>query len=320
EQLGRREGVTLFMVLLAAFQIVLGRSAGQNDVVVGIPIANREFLELEGLIGFFVNTLLLRTRWNSQSSLREILANVRETTLNAHAHQDLPFDRLVDELPRPPKGDRNPLLRVMLIFQNTASVKIDLPALSLSPGAINRVTPLRTEIDLYLSRTANGLSGRFVYDAMLYDRNTIASLVTSFASLLVDISRNPDLCIAHLADPPGVELSPLAAVSRNSNGTPLSFHQERIWFVDKFETGVIYPASPTYHNIPIMLRFNGAVDSHLLEQSLNALIARHDVLRTRVIETDRGPRQVTRPYGIISIQRENITKTWDEGSEPEWMA
>ena len=96
--MGQREGATLFMTLLAAFQMLLSRYSGQDDIVVGTPIANRTHAETEGLIGFFVNTLALRGDLSGDPSFRELLGRVRETALGAYAHQDLPFEKLVEEL------------------------------------------------------------------------------------------------------------------------------------------------------------------------------------------------------------------------------
>ena len=319
KELSRREGVTLFMALLAAFKIVLGRYAGQDDVVISIPIANRRRPELEDLIGFFVNTLLLRTRCNSGSSLREVLGNIRETVLGAYANQDLPYDRLIEELPLLRGTDQNPFLRVMLISQKSPAADIDQPDLLLSAAGTNTLLPLRTDIDLYFSDTTSGISGFFVYNPRLFNSRTIESLSDSLATLLSEMSRNMDTQIARLKFSPPEESPRLTRASRNSKSSPLSYHQERIWFIDKFETGVVYPSSPTYHNIPILIRFDGAIDLHLIEQSLNALIARHDVLRMKVVETDEGLRQVKRLYGILSLQREQATETRDGVSEREWM-
>jgi non-ribosomal peptide synthetase component F len=111
-------GATLFMTLLAAFQTLLQRYTGQTDLVIGTPIANRTRLETEALIGFFVNTLALRVDLQGNPSFRELLARVREVTLGAYAHQDLPFDRLVDELHAPRDLSRTPLFQVMFALQN----------------------------------------------------------------------------------------------------------------------------------------------------------------------------------------------------------
>jgi non-ribosomal peptide synthetase component F len=125
KRLSNQEGVTLFMTVLAAFQALLARYSGQEDIIVGTPIANRNRFETEGLIGFFVNTLVLRTSLSGRPSFRELLSRVRHTTLGAYDHQDLPFEKLVEELQ--PKRDlsRNPLFQVMFILDREQGVSAE---------------------------------------------------------------------------------------------------------------------------------------------------------------------------------------------------
>ncbi|MFP2913751.1 condensation domain-containing protein, partial [Pyxidicoccus sp. 3LFB2] len=127
----QRQGTTPFMTLLAGFQLLLSRYSGQDDVVVGAPIAGRNRAETEGLIGFFVNTLALRSRIDSDASFAELLAQVKQTTLGAYEHQDVPFEKLVEEL-RPERSlSYSPLFQVMLAVQNTPTSALQLPGLSL---------------------------------------------------------------------------------------------------------------------------------------------------------------------------------------------
>ena len=136
------------MTLLAAFQTLLHRYTGQDDIVVGSPIANRNRIEIEGLIGFFVNTLVLRTDHSGNPTFRELLHRVRETALEAYAHQDLPFEKLVEEL-RPDRDlSRSPLFQVMFVFQNAPARELSFKGLNVSPVRIAGET---AKFDLTLS-------------------------------------------------------------------------------------------------------------------------------------------------------------------------
>ena len=125
--LSRKEGVTLFMTLLTAFQGLLHRYTGQDDIVVGTPIANRNRAEIEGLIGFFVNTLVMRTDTSGNPVFRELLKQVRKSTLDAYAHQDLPFEKLIKELQPERDLSRNPIFQVMFALQNVPVSTLELP-------------------------------------------------------------------------------------------------------------------------------------------------------------------------------------------------
>src|SRR5262249_1455111 len=127
--LGRREGATLFMTLLAAFQTLLARYSGQHDIVVGTPITNRTHQELEGLIGFFLNTLALRVDLSGDPRFTELLSRVREMSLGAYAHQDLPFEKLVDELQPQRSLSYSPLFQVMFTLQTTSPGELKLDGL-----------------------------------------------------------------------------------------------------------------------------------------------------------------------------------------------
>src|SRR5262249_34954144 len=132
KDLSRRERGTLFITLLAAFDVLLSRYSGASEILVGTPIANRNRSETEGLIGFFVNTLVLRGDVRGNPSFRELLRRVRETALGAYAHQDLPFEKLVEELQPERDMSRSPLFQVMFILQNLGNESLTLPGLQLS--------------------------------------------------------------------------------------------------------------------------------------------------------------------------------------------
>src|SRR5262249_55619797 len=132
KQLSQREGVTLFMTLLAGFKILLSRYTGQDDIVVGTPIANRRLAETEALIGFFLNTLAIRTRLEDELQSVELVRRVREAALGAYAHQDLPFEKLVEDLDLDRDTSRSPLFQVMMATQNVSYQALQLGPLSLT--------------------------------------------------------------------------------------------------------------------------------------------------------------------------------------------
>jgi amino acid adenylation domain-containing protein len=189
--MSRREGVTLFMTLLAAFKTLLYRLTGQKDTIVGTPIANRTLPELEGLIGFFVNTLVMRTDLSGQPSFRELLGRVRETTLGAFDHQDLPFEKLVEALHPERDMSRTPLFQIMFAIQNMPAEELQLPGLTLSAFAIESIT-VRFDIEILLRKKPEGLSGRVVYNTDLFDDATIARLMGHYETLLESIVADPD--------------------------------------------------------------------------------------------------------------------------------
>src|SRR5262249_8217400 len=168
KELSRREGATLFMTLMAGFAVLLHRYTGQADICVGTPVANRTRSEVEGLIGFFVNTLVLRTDLGGSPSFVEVLRRVREAALEACAHQDLPFEKLVAEL-RPARDlSRNPLFQVMFVLQNAPMSAFKLPGLELK-GLRIAETPSNFDLSLSLIDSDGKLRGGFEYPPELFD-------------------------------------------------------------------------------------------------------------------------------------------------------
>lgn len=195
--LGQQEGATLFMTLLAAFQVMLHRWTGQEDIVVGSVVAGRRKVELEKLIGFFVNTLVFRGDLTGSPSFRELLGRVRETSLAALAHQDMPFDRLVKELRPDRTASRNPLFQVMFVLQNAPMAPSDMPRLALEPIDVDTGT---TKFDLTLSmmEMPQGLRASFEYNADLFEPATIARMLGCFQTLLEGIIAQPEQKISKL--------------------------------------------------------------------------------------------------------------------------
>ncbi|MEH2007058.1 condensation domain-containing protein [Nostoc sp.] len=196
--LNRQEGVTQFMTLLAVFKTLLYCYSNQEEIIVGSPVVGRTRRETEKLIGFFLNTLVLRTNLSGELTFRELLGRVREVALRAYAHQDLPFEKLVEELQPERNLSHNPLFQVMFIFQNTPISTIELPRLTLQPLEADSGT---SKFDLKLSiwESSEGFNGSLEYKTDLFDTTTIARMISHFEILLCYIVKQPDIRINELA-------------------------------------------------------------------------------------------------------------------------
>jgi amino acid adenylation domain-containing protein/FkbM family methyltransferase len=191
-ELSRQEGGTLFMTLLAAFQTLLYRYSGQRDIVVGTPAANRDRLELEELIGFFVNTLALRLRLSSEDSFRELLHRVRKTALAAYSHDQVPFETLVMELSPKRVVGQNPIFQTWFFLENRPpNSDLVLPDITLSTVQ-NDFSPAKLDLTLTMSAHLDNIAGAFTYAADLFEAKTITTLTERFKSLLRAVAANPD--------------------------------------------------------------------------------------------------------------------------------
>ena len=189
--MSRREGVTLFMSLLATFQTLLHYYTDEADIVVGTDVANRNIAETEKLIGFFVNQLVLRTDLSRNPTFRELLARVRDVCLDAFAHQDLPFDKLVEILKPERSLKYSPLFQVKLVLQNTPADRLELPGLTLELLGMDRETA-QFDLLLNLTDTQQGLSGALEYNADIFNASTVSQIVKNFQILLEHVVEQPD--------------------------------------------------------------------------------------------------------------------------------
>ena len=195
--LGRREGATLYMTLLAAFQALLHRYSGQDDIAVGSPIAGRDRPELEELIGFFVNTLVLRGDLTGDPSFRELLRRTRRTALGAYAHQDLPFERLVSALDDGPESGRTPLFQVMFALQNAPLPAPRSPELALTPLEAPSGTA-KFDLTLFAAEESGGLRLTMEYSTDLFDPATVDRMLAHYRVLLGAVVAHPDRPIGAL--------------------------------------------------------------------------------------------------------------------------
>ncbi|HEU4597481.1 MAG TPA: condensation domain-containing protein, partial [Pyrinomonadaceae bacterium] len=277
-ELGRREGATLFMTLLAGFKALLWRYTGQEDLVVGSPVANRSRSEVEGLVGFFVNTLALRTRLEASQDFVELVKEVRRVCLGAYAHQDVPFEKLVEELQPERNLSHTPLFQVMLSVENAPGAEFRLAGVRAVPLEQETGTA-KFDLLLSLSEHEGALVGAWEYSTDLFDAATVERMAGQFAVLLEAAATEPPRRLCDL---------PL-----------LSERERRQLLFEWNETATEYPRSATVQQLfeEQAARTPGAVAVVCGEQSLSygELDARANRLAHYLRRLGVGPEQ---PVGI----------------------
>ena len=196
-RLSQRHGATLFMALLSSWALLMARVSGQDDIVVCTPTANRQHAQFEGLIGFFVNTLALRVRLDGQPTVAQLLAQVRQTTLQAHEHQELPFEQVIEALRAQRQPGHAPMFQTSLILDNTARHVLQLPELRID----TMETPIagaKYDLSLFARDDDHGLDCELVYNTGLFDSATVQALLSHWTDILRSIVHNDDAPIAQL--------------------------------------------------------------------------------------------------------------------------
>lgn len=214
--LSQQQQVTLFMTLLAAFQTLLYRYSGQTDICVGSSIANRHHSQTESSIGLFVNTLVMHTNLSGNPSFQELLGRVREVALGAYAHQDLPFEQLVEALQPERSLSYQPLFQVMFVLQNAPMPALELPGLTLSSWEIDTATA-KFDLTLSMSYSSGELVGTLEYNTDLFEADTINRMLGHFQTLLEGIVAHPE---QRLADLPLLTLAQRQQLLVECNCTP----------------------------------------------------------------------------------------------------
>jgi NRPS condensation-like uncharacterized protein len=195
--LSQREGVTLFMTLLAAFQTLLHLSTGQEDIAIGTPVAGRNQMETEHLIGFFINTLVLRTDLSGNPSFRDLLQRIRELTLSAYVNQDIPFEKIVEEI-RPHRSmSYTPLFQVLFALHNVPASTLEISGLTLRKLSSNNKTT-KFELALYMEEVEGEIFSSFQYSADLFEASTISRMEQQFCILLASIIEDPQRRLSNL--------------------------------------------------------------------------------------------------------------------------
>ncbi len=195
QALSQREGVTLFMTLLAAFQVLLTRYSGQSDIAVGTPIANRTHQEIEGLIGFFINMLVLRSDLSDNPTFRDLLTRVRSAALGAYAHQDVPFEQVVEAVPAPRERNRSPLFQVIFALQNApdATISAEQSSIQVEEDAGElKMSTAKFELSMIMLEGKQGLNTTLEYTTDLFTDASIAHFLSCWQQLLAAIVANPE--------------------------------------------------------------------------------------------------------------------------------
>lgn len=207
-KLNQREGVTLFMVLLAAFAALLSRYTGQPDIVIGTAIANRNRDETEPLIGFFINMLAMRTDLSGNPTFLELLKRVKQMTLGAYQHQDVPFEQIIEMLQPQRSFNYTPLYQVEFTLQNAPVAPLEARGLRFAPLDVQAVSS-DTDLDLMMSESENGLFGEVLYRTDLFDATTIERMMDHFENLLKEIAKAPEQRVLELPLTSGSETQAL---------------------------------------------------------------------------------------------------------------
>jgi NRPS condensation-like uncharacterized protein len=195
--LSRQEGVTLFMLLLAAFQVLLYRLTDQTDIVVGTDVANRTHVKTEELIGFFINLLALRTDVQRAQSFRKLLQQVRNMTLEAYTHQELPFEVIVEQLQLERREKQAPLVQTLFVLQNTPRNAVAMPGITFEPIEEEHISA-RFDLAVFLHESPQGIAGSIVYRTALFKEQTMATLKRRLEAILSDIVVRPDTSVDEL--------------------------------------------------------------------------------------------------------------------------
>jgi amino acid adenylation domain-containing protein len=333
-ELSRQSNATLFMTLLAAFQALLARDTGRQDIAVGAVIAGRRQLELESLIGSFINTLVLRTQMNSGHSFREVLAQVRATTLNAFEHQEMPFERLIAELTNMRDNSRSPLIQVLFQLRNMPRGTVEAADLRMEEVGLDLHTS-KLDLALHVTDAAQGIHCQFEYNTDLFNADTVRLLAEHYERLLRNVVTTPNIPLAQLASwkeiaPRQVhrqgsttvieerkdtasegsvksgfltEGAPMDAAEASEEAVfPASFAQQRLYFLERLDTGI------AHYNICKVLRLIGPVDVEALEKAIRGVVKRHEPLRTRFEERDGELVQVISPIALPALPRVDLSK------------
>jgi amino acid adenylation domain-containing protein len=285
----RREGVTLYMSLLAAFNVLLGRCSGQSDIVVGTPVAGRARVETEKLIGAFMNTLVLRTDLSGNPSFRELLRRVREVFLAGHAHSDVPIAKLVEALQPERDMASNPLFQVMFQLRNMPEQTLALPGVVVEEWSLDSGVA-KLDLTLEVIEKNGRLKCCFCYNTDLFNDETIARMAEHYQTVLEALVTNPEHCLFDaLSFQKAQNVRQLRSSEKNSSDfralSNLTENQLLFWAGQKLQADI-----PIY-NVPYALYVNGEIEPRHFQKAFQTLVNSSDALRTVIREIHGIPQQ-----------------------------
>jgi amino acid adenylation domain-containing protein len=324
-----KEGVTLFMSLMSAFAALLYRCSGQEDIPIGTPVANRNRPHTEELIGFFVNTLVLRVDLSKAPTYKDLLRRVRETTLNAFDHQELPFDRLVAALQPDRDLSRSALRQVVFAKQNLLNSSVELPGLTIEPVVEEtNLGVARLDLALFMWEAEDRLMGALEYNTDLFEPSTIDRFIYYLQVVLEDMVSDPEHSIIEL--PPLIESGPPTS-DREAIASPelrgreyesiykqsnLTEGQLLFWFSQRFQ-----PEVQLYFDRVIMaFRINLEIEHVHFQSAFQKLIDDSDALRSVIYEVDGVPQRTVLEHLELSLDNVDFSEQSDPPAAlDEWL-
>ncbi len=305
--------MTTSMFLYALLGVLFSRLSGDEDIIIGLSIAGRNHPDLERVVGMFVNALPIRCFPQKGKSLGVYLKEVKTATLMAYDHQDCQFDYLVEKLGGRRETGRNPIFDVMLNMVGKIDGNFDL-----SDGVSGRYThsklSKRFDLTLNVIEYNNTLWLQFQYDAALFSAGSIELFLRYFRNLLAAAAGGTDTLLIDL--PLETEEKKAGVWSRleswswayafDNDNIPASWHQERLWFIDRFESGFLYEEGPLYHNIPLIIDWEGPLDRARLEKCIRTVIAKHEILRTSIVTVGEQPFQRLLPLPDVMLPLHDV--------------
>ncbi|MBV5280558.1 MAG: amino acid adenylation domain-containing protein, partial [Actinobacteria bacterium] len=318
--LAKKTGSTPYMVLFAAFNILLHRLSGQKDIIIATSSSGRDHLGFEGIFGMCTNTLVMRNQTEGNEPFVLFLNEVKKSCLQAFDNQDYPFELLIKNLNLQRDVSRNPLFDVFFVYEEADNRVVKIKDLTFTPYENEKLL-------LEVIEEAGQLYLNMEYCAGLFRKETVERFLRYYMSILDQIIENPSALLGDIklgAQREGATSQKISGSSgalmelptpncpyyphrRNRDGLfPLSHHQERLWFVDRFESGYLYESSPVYYNMPLEIHLTGMIDEAALEKSVNRIIERHEILRTKIITSDGQAFQTVMPQSFLKLSVEEL--------------